>query len=132
MLGNLNPRDVAAPGRILIDVHAYKSKYNKVLEQLVDRHRMFENLSDIMGIPDAALDKYELQMNMLDDKLDDFMLSDEKKCRAFKNDNIEWSPTVKIWLGRKWVIARLQKFIAKEKALSIHPVLRLQRLKIFI
>ena len=60
MLGNLNPRDVAAPGRILIDVHAYKSKYNKVLEQLVDRHRMFEKLTEIMRIPDAALDEYEV------------------------------------------------------------------------
>ena len=49
------------PGRILrAGVHVYKSKYNKVLEQLVDRHRMFENLTDIMGIPDTALTEYDV------------------------------------------------------------------------
>jgi hypothetical protein len=64
VLGDLSPRVVPTPGRILrADVHAYKSKYNKVLEQLVDRHRMFEKLTDIMGIPDAALDEYEVQIN---------------------------------------------------------------------
>ena len=55
---------VSPPGRILrANVHAYKSKYNKVPEQIVDRHRMFEKLTDIMGIPDAALDEYDGRMN---------------------------------------------------------------------
>ena len=77
MIGDSNLRVVAAPERILrADVHAYTSKYTKVLEQLVDRHRMFEKLSEIMGIPDAALVKYEVRMNKWDDELKDFMLSD--------------------------------------------------------
>ena len=42
-LGFLNPRVVSPPGRILrVDIRVYKAKYNKVLTQLVDRHRMFE------------------------------------------------------------------------------------------
>ena len=62
--GDPSPRVVPTPGRILrADVHVYKSKYNKVLEQLVDRHRRFKKLTDIMGIPDAALDEYEVQIN---------------------------------------------------------------------
>ena len=56
-----------------------------------------------MGIPDAALDEYEVQMNKWDDTLKDVMLSAEKKCRTFKNVNIEWSPTIKMWLGRRWL-----------------------------
>jgi hypothetical protein len=36
-------------------VYAYKSKHNKVLEQLVNRHIMFKKLTDILGIPDIAL-----------------------------------------------------------------------------
>ena len=64
MLEDLSPRVVSSPGRILrADVYVYKSKYNKVLEQLVDRHKMFEKLTDIMGIPDVALDEYEVQMS---------------------------------------------------------------------
>jgi hypothetical protein len=99
---------VSPPGRILrADVHTYKFKYNKVLEQLVDRHRMFEKLTDIMGIPDIALDKYEVRMNKWDDELKDFMLPAKKKCRTYTGDQIEWSPTIKMWLGRRWVFARL-------------------------
>ena len=54
------------------------SKYNKVLEQLVERHRMFEKLTEIMGTSDAVLDKYDVQMNKWDDELKYFMLSAEK------------------------------------------------------
>ena len=36
-----------------------------------------------------------------------------------QNDDIEWSPTTKMWLGRRWFSVRLQKFIAKEKAWSM-------------
>ena len=74
---------------------------------------MFEKLTKIRGIPDAALDKYEVQMNRWDDKPKDVMLSAERKYRTFKNDNIEWSPTTKMWLDRRCVINRLQKFIAR-------------------
>ena len=59
-----------------------------------------------METPDAAWD----------DKLKNFMLSAEKLRRMFKNDAIEWSPTTKIWLGRRWVISRLKKFITKAKS----------------
>ena len=101
---------VSPPGRILrASVHAYKSKYSKVLEQLVDRHIMFEKLTDIMGIPDAALDEYDARMNKWDDELKDFMLLAEKKYRTYKGDQIEWSPNIKVWLRRRWVISRLQE-----------------------
>ena len=90
VIGDSNPRVVSAPGRILrSDVYAYTSKYNTVLEHLVDSHRIFEKLTEIMGIPDAALNEYEVQMNKWDDELKDFMLSAEKKCITFKNDDME-------------------------------------------
>ena len=68
-----------------------------------------------MGIHAIALDEYEVRMHTTDDELKDSMLSAEKKCRIFKNYQIELSLTIKMWLGRRWVTARLQKFIAKEK-----------------
>ena len=47
VLGDSIQRVVSPPRRILrAGVHAYKSKYNTVLEHLVDRHRMFEKLTD--------------------------------------------------------------------------------------
>ena len=87
---------------------------------------MFEKLTDIMGIPDVALEEYEVRMNKWDDELKEFMLAAEQKCRTYKDDQIEWSPTIKMWLGRRWVITILQKFIAKAKSWS------LCRYKIFI
>ena len=57
------------------DVRVYTSTYNTVLEQLVDRHRIFEQFTEIRGITDAALDNYEVRLNEWDDKLKDFMLS---------------------------------------------------------
>ena len=61
MLGDSRPRLISPPGRILrLDVHTYKPKYTKVLEQLVDRHILFGKLTDIMEIPDITLDEYEV------------------------------------------------------------------------
>ena len=78
---------------------------------------MFKELSDIMRIPDVALEEYKVRMNKWDDELRDFMLSAEKKCRRFKNNQIERIPTIKMWLGRRRVSVRLQKVIAKGKQL---------------
>ena len=76
MLGDSSLSVVSTPGRFLrADVHVYKLKYTKVLEQQVDRHRMFEKPTDSMGIPDVALDKYGARINKWDDELTDFMLS---------------------------------------------------------
>ena len=93
ILGDSNLRVVSPPGRILrANVHVYKSNYNTVLEQLIGRYRIFENLTDIMGISDVALDEYKVRMNKSDDELKNFMLPATKKCRAFKSNNIGWIP----------------------------------------
>lgn len=81
LVGSTCPRVVPPPGRILrASVHAYKSRYNKVLEQLVDKHRMFEKLSAIMGIPDIAIKEYDEKMNKWDKELKEFMIAAEKQC----------------------------------------------------
>ena len=43
---------------------------------------MFEKLTDIMNIPDIALDKYDVQMNKWNDELKQFMIAVEKRCRT--------------------------------------------------
>ena len=49
-----------------------------------------------MGIPDGALDGYDARMNKWDDKLKDFMLLAEKKCRTYKDEQ-----TIRMCLGNK-------------------------------
>ena len=116
MLGDNCPRVVPAPGRTLrCDVHAYKTTYNKTLEQLINRHKMYKKLANIVKIPDTAVEEYDHRMNKWDDELRDFMIAAENKCRSFKSSSLEWSPTVKVWLSRRWILARLQKSIARKK-----------------
>ena len=55
------------------------------------------------------------------------MLPDEKKCRTYKDDQIEWSTTITMWLGRRWVIVMLQKLIVKAKWWSLCKYKQLQR-----
>ena len=42
------------------------------------------------------------------------MISAENKCRTYKNDDLERSPTVKIWLKRRWFLGRVQRFKARK------------------
>ena len=128
LVGSTCPRVVPPPGRILrASVHAYKTRYNKVLEQLIDRHRMFDKLAAIMGIPDVAVEEYDERMNKWDKELKEFMIAAENKCRTFKQGHMEWSPTIRMWLARRWVLARVQKFRARKKAWCMCRVKNLQR-----
>ena len=68
-----------------------------------------------------------MQTNEWYAELKDFILSVEKKYRAFEHENMKWSPTIKTWLGRRWVIARLQKFITKVKYSGVCRYKHLQR-----
>ena len=88
---------------------------------------MFEKLSSIMGIPDIVIEEYNKKMNKWDRELKEFMIEAENKCRTYKQDHIEWSPVVKMWIARRWVLARVHKFIAKKKAWSLCRVKNLQR-----
>jgi hypothetical protein len=120
ILEELSLRVVPPPGRTLrADVHAYTSKYNTIPEQLVGRHRMFEKLTDIMGIPAVALGEYDIKMNKMNDEVKDFMLLAEKKCRTYKDNQTEWCPTINMWPRRRCVITTLHKFIAKTNELSL-------------
>ena len=55
------------------------------------------------------------------------MLADEKKCRTFKQNHIEWSPAVRMWMKRRWLLERVQKFISRKRAWSRCRVRNLQR-----
>ena len=72
-----------------------------------------------MGKPEVAVDKYDDRMNKWDKELKEFMMAAEKKCRTYKNVQIEWSPTIIMWLRRRWILDRVKKSIAKTKAWSM-------------
>ena len=78
-----------------------------------------QKLVKIMSVPDVAVDEYDLRMN--------FMILAENKCRTYKNDNLEWIPTVKMWLKRRWILGRLQRFKARKKIRSLNCYKNLKR-----
>ena len=71
---------------------------------------MVDKLAEIMGIPEVAVEEYDERMNKWDKELKEFMIAAEKKCRTYKQGHLEWSPTVRMWLARRWVLARVQRF----------------------
>ena len=78
-------------------------------------------------MPDTAVDEYQPRMNKWDNKLKNLMILAKNKCRTYKNDDLEWSPTVKMWLKRRWILGRVQRFIATKRVCSLNRYKNLKR-----
>ncbi len=50
-------------------------------------------------------------MNKWDGELEDYMKAAEKRCNSFKQCYIEWSPDFGLWLSRRWLLQRVQKYL---------------------
>ena len=44
-------------------------------------------------------------------EFEDYMRSAENQCNSFKDDRIEWSPKVGMWLMRGWMVGRVDQFL---------------------
>ena len=45
--------------------------------------------------------EFQLKLNRWDDELTDYMRRSENKCHKFKQNHIEWSPEVGVWIHRR-------------------------------
>ncbi len=50
-------------------------------------------------------------MNNWDLELTQYKLHSESNCTIFKSCDIEWSPKISLWLSRRWLLARVQRFV---------------------
>lgn len=55
--------------------------------------------------------EFQVKMNRWDNGLTDYMRSAESKCHKFKQNHIEWSPEVGVWIRRKHIMERIIKFL---------------------
>jgi hypothetical protein len=55
-----------------------------------------------------------LCMNKVDLELEHFMKSAEFNCHKYKRDNIKWSPNAGVWICRRWLLARMKKYLRGE------------------
>jgi hypothetical protein len=53
----------------------------------------------------------QLGMNKVDLELEQFMKSSEKACHKINRNNIEWSPQAMVWIHRRWLLKRVQRYL---------------------
>ena len=58
----------------------------------------------------------QLRLNEWDDELTDLMKDAEDQCRKFKQNHIEFSPEVDVWLTRRCMLGSVKKFLNGEVA----------------
>ena len=85
-----------------MDVERNVCRFNKVMEQLVDQHRMFHKLSKINALAASApLQVIKQAFNKWDDELTEQMKCAERKgCKLYRG-KCEYSPILSYWYGRK-------------------------------
>ena len=74
------------------------NNYNKVLKQLLVRHRLFEKLEFLQQnhLNMSAAD-FQLMFNEWDREVTRLMLGSEKRCK-FRDGSIEFSPVIGLWI----------------------------------
>ena len=93
-----------------MEVERNVRKFNRVLEQLVDQHRMFHKLSNINTSAATAPPHVVKQaFNKWDNELTDFMKAAESKgCKLYRG-KCEYSPLLSYWYGRKRLWERVRR-----------------------
>ena len=92
------------------DNERHRDKYNEVLEELCDRHRLHDKLLRIHNIPLEEEERFVEEMNKWDKEMEDCMKAAEKKAVKKRNvqQKLEWSPYVGLWIRRKQTIMRIK------------------------
>ena len=73
---------------------------------------MFEKLAAIRAIEDdLSFSEFQFLMDRWDDELTDYMRSAEKHCNQRRGKQLDWSPEVGVWLSRRWLLKRIQKWM---------------------
>ncbi len=86
--------------------------YNRALDLLCSRHKMYERIYFIYSHVDFLSAKdFAYLMNNWDSELTQYKLHLESSCTIFKSCDIEWSPVIGLWLSRRWLLARVRRFV---------------------
>ena len=78
--------------------------YNAELTAKCNEHNMFGWMDEILRLTDyLETDDFETIINALDTEFMQLMLHSENEVSKFMMGHIEWSPTIGIWLSRRWL-----------------------------
>ena len=86
--------------------------YNAELTAKCNEHNMFGRMDEIFRLTDyLETDDFYTIMNALDAEFMQLMLHSENEVSKFMMGHIEWSPTIGIWLSRRWLLKRVQQWM---------------------
>jgi hypothetical protein len=86
--------------------------YVKELTSKCDEHNMFHRMEDILCLTDyLEKDEFAFLMNSWDVEFMELMLHSENEVSKFMMGYIEWSPTIGIWLSRRWLLQRVHQLM---------------------
>jgi hypothetical protein len=86
--------------------------YNRKLDLVCSRHKMYERIYFIYShVEYLSNEDFAYLMNNWDLELTQYKLLLESNCTKFKSCDIKWSPEIGFWLSRRWLLARVQRFV---------------------
>ena len=99
----------AGARRLTSTVPSCVRNYNRVLEELIERHRLQDKLlAAHSSSSDPAIIKKKL--DQVDAEAKDYMLHAEKKCRKLRCGKIPFSPEASLWIKRTQFYRSLLRF----------------------
>ena len=103
VIGGVHPNVIPrTPQKLNCYCIRMRTSYNKTLNELADRHQMFQRIDQLIKLPSVMSPaEFQLKLNRWDDELTDYMRRSENKCHKFKQNHIEWSPEVGVWIRRR-------------------------------
>jgi hypothetical protein len=116
LLGDVFPRVIPISRRLIICTSdKIKHTYISALNQLTSRHLIYKKLlyiqQDSTRMTHAQL---QFRMNKVDLELEEFMKSSEKDWHKINMNDIEWSPYAKVWIHRRWLLKRVERYLDKK------------------
>ena len=105
-----SPKKIVRPQarRLNCRVLGVVAKYNKCLEELIDRHRLIEKVG--MAHHAASTEEKAYQLNKVDAECTQYMLHAEHKCQKIRSGRIPFSPEASIWIKRCQVYRLLIRY----------------------
>ena len=93
LVDDVFPNVVMAKGCTLhCDCNNLIRSYNKLLNQLCDRHQMIRNLLEIRkSLPLLTTSEFLMLLSKWNEEVKDYMKLTENQCQTFKDNHIKWS-----------------------------------------
>eukprot|EP00956_Cyclotella_meneghiniana_P027275 scaffold60862_cov41-Cyclotella_meneghiniana.AAC.5 len=105
------PQAIVRPGarRLNSKIPECLNNYNKMLERLLEQHKLHEKLHSCFD-EDLSREEKKERLDKIDEEAKQYMLHAEKTCRKIKCGQIPFSPEASLWIKRTQFYRSLLRF----------------------